>query len=304
MVGVLNQFGVGDSVQHNMRMEEIDKIQVTPMGGNMVLLRSDIQGEIRRAAEIHHQWWNVYFKEMKMWKPHMVATKRMVWVKIFGLPLHVWEEDTFKQIGAQFGVFLDFDDATINRKRLDVARVKILTDRLGWLNEVVDITVVGVNFRVSVVEEGGPVVVKEGDGGVEWEDRSIEDSAAEEDVVGKVLGERSQSEEEDPTSPSLRKLGAEEENPRLNSPNEQMGQEGEKTADCVEVQQFQSGREEETFCKPTEIEHVAMERVDKGGLEIDEEQVGPVALIDPNSNGEQARHTTGGSRILRSLSPI
>lgn len=130
-VGYLKHQGGGESVQNSMRMEGTDKIQVTTMGGQMVLLQSEQQGEICRAAEFHKFWWDSHFREMKEWNPSLVASKITVWIKILSLPVHVWDEEAFKQIGDQFGEFLDFDEDTILRRILDVARIKIYT--IGWI---------------------------------------------------------------------------------------------------------------------------------------------------------------------------
>jgi len=57
-------------------MEGLDKIAVWPMRGGMVLLKSDVQGEIVRASENHSQWWAAHFKELKVWSPNLVAKTR------------------------------------------------------------------------------------------------------------------------------------------------------------------------------------------------------------------------------------
>ena len=35
-----------------------------------------------------------------------------VWVKVAGLPLHLWSRDVFKRIGESYGGFLAVDDET------------------------------------------------------------------------------------------------------------------------------------------------------------------------------------------------
>jgi hypothetical protein len=71
------------------------------------------------------------FKKVVRWSPQLVADSRIVWVKVFGIPLHVWDEDLFKKLGSVFGVFVDFDEDTISRKRLDFARIQISVSMKG-----------------------------------------------------------------------------------------------------------------------------------------------------------------------------
>jgi hypothetical protein len=54
-----------------------------------------------------------------------------------------------------FGVFLDFDEDTIGRNRLDVAHIRVSTARKALIDEVVKIRVMGAEFLLWVVEEGG-----------------------------------------------------------------------------------------------------------------------------------------------------
>jgi len=58
-----------------------------------------------------------------------------VWLKVYGLPLHVWEEQGFKHFGDLFGSFLDFDEETIGFKRLDFARILVNYSRLDFIND-------------------------------------------------------------------------------------------------------------------------------------------------------------------------
>jgi hypothetical protein len=63
------------------------------------------------------------FKRVNNWSPQMVAGSRVAWLQVQGIPLNVWDEPLFKKIGSLFRKFMDFDDDTIGRKRLDVARI-------------------------------------------------------------------------------------------------------------------------------------------------------------------------------------
>ncbi|MCI71192.1 LRR receptor-like kinase, partial [Trifolium medium] len=56
---------------------------------------------------------------------------RETWVKVYGIHLHVWGENLFKAIGSKYGEFLDFDNNTASRAKLDVARIKISTSFIG-----------------------------------------------------------------------------------------------------------------------------------------------------------------------------
>ncbi|MCI32402.1 DUF4283 domain protein, partial [Trifolium medium] len=58
-----------------------------------------------------------------------------------------------KPAGGKCGDFLDFDEVTASRARLDVARIKIATSFRGCIDESLMITALGVRYSVWVVEE-------------------------------------------------------------------------------------------------------------------------------------------------------
>ena len=74
-------------------------------------------------------------------------------MRVTSLPLHVWEEENFQQLGAMFGVFLDFDEETISFRRLDFTRIQVSTSRMGFISEQLRLEVMGAGFDVWVVEE-------------------------------------------------------------------------------------------------------------------------------------------------------
>ncbi|MCI48795.1 hypothetical protein A2U01_0070038, partial [Trifolium medium] len=83
----------------------------------------------------------------------MISESRVIWIQIYGIPLHAWEECSFKSVAGRFGVFLDFDDATMAKKRLDVARLKLRTVRRGMIDTILHLKVLGISYDVWVVEE-------------------------------------------------------------------------------------------------------------------------------------------------------
>lgn len=127
---------------------------MTSMGDNLVLLQSEIPGQIEKARKEHVDWWKVTFKEVRRWSPQRVAKRRRVWLKVFRIPLHVWDEPLFKLLGSKFGTFEDFDEDTVGAKRLDVGRILVATPRMGLIDEHISISVVGAVYTLWVVEEG------------------------------------------------------------------------------------------------------------------------------------------------------
>lgn len=187
-VGILHVHREASTVQQCLRIEGMDGISVLQMGKNMVLLQSLVPGDVDRVRVQHQTWWSSVFKEVKTWKPNLVAKSRLVRLSFFGLPIHVWEEEVFKKLGVLFGEFIDFDEAIIGRKRFDRARILVATDRMVLIQENIWIKVMGEDFEILVVEEVGSISDFGQEGFREWEAVSSGGSGGQE-VVGSVLGE-------------------------------------------------------------------------------------------------------------------
>jgi len=114
-------------IQQGLIMEGVVGIKVIGMGETQLFLQLE-EGVVLEAVKRNHEvWWEVMFKRVRKWAPPMVAVNISVWLNVTGIPLYVWDEPLLKKIGSLFGVFVDFDEETIARKRLDLARIRIST---------------------------------------------------------------------------------------------------------------------------------------------------------------------------------
>ncbi|MCI55202.1 DUF4283 domain protein, partial [Trifolium medium] len=93
------------------------------------------------------------------------ARGRRVWVRIFGVPLHVWGDECFKKVVWGFGNLVKLDELTKNLQRLEFARVQVVTSTWDTIDETVDIRVGNDLFVLKVTEEKWTEGVFAGDGG-------------------------------------------------------------------------------------------------------------------------------------------
>jgi len=274
----------GLSIQQGLILEGLEKIKATPMGGQMVLLQSEVTGEISRVAESHKAWWEAHFIEVKAWTTNLVASRRSVWLKIFGLALHVWEEETFKKVVAEFGFFLNFDESTITRQIFDVARIKVCIYNMGWISEQLLITVMGVEYALSVVEDvvveahtTVEVVTKEEDGFSDGQG-----GFDDEEVVATEIGVLSV--DDDKVSPSKVNptlLGLEVSTARLSLTNGEMGQKEGLGVHLFGDRDGDTTKEEDFLNLPIEVAHVEEGEDDSGRGQTDGGLVGSGAFNVP-----------------------
>ncbi|WJX52428.1 hypothetical protein P8452_38544 [Trifolium repens] len=153
MVGFLKNTVDFNAFQDRLLLEGYHEVKATKMGGNLVLIQSPCDGELAEVLKCNKAWWEFCFSKVVPWSPNLLSESRETWIQIFGIPLHAWEESSFKMLAGRFGVFLDFDEATIAKHRFDMARVKLRTVRRMLIDTVVQLSVLGQSFDVWVVEE-------------------------------------------------------------------------------------------------------------------------------------------------------
>jgi hypothetical protein len=166
VVGMLAREKDVRRIQTTLFMEGFGAIKVTHMGGNIVLIRSVVAGDVDRLLKSKNECLPYYFSDLKPWNPGMIAAKREVWVQIYGIPLHIWGKNLFKLIGNRIGAFVDFDDETARLARFDMARIKIATEIWASIDTELKVEVEGVSFTLWLVEERdkkGSMVVLSGE---------------------------------------------------------------------------------------------------------------------------------------------
>jgi len=81
--------------------------------------------------------------------------KRGAWLRVYGIPLHAWNEGFFKLCGFECGRYLRSDNASLARERFDYARILISTTSLEVVNVTEKFLVDGVMVEIKIVEEWG-----------------------------------------------------------------------------------------------------------------------------------------------------
>jgi hypothetical protein len=145
------------NIQLNLCVEGLRGIRVASLGDGRVVVFSETGEDVGLAID-RKTWWNGLLHDFHPWYPAVVSTKREVWVKIFGVPLQLWDEFFFSSITEKWGVLLGLDDDTKGHVRFDRARVKLLSPVFGSIDFTQCITVQDLNFSVRVMEESsGPL---------------------------------------------------------------------------------------------------------------------------------------------------
>lgn len=97
------------SVQQKYKLEELLEVSLTPMGGNLVLMRAEEGEDLETRVKQNDRGFSKWVTEIRPWNPTLVQTERTVWVTVKAVPIHIWYEETFKRISLLVGKFISID---------------------------------------------------------------------------------------------------------------------------------------------------------------------------------------------------
>jgi hypothetical protein len=152
-VGTLKEIADVDSIQTNIWMEGFQQIKATPIGMDLILLNSSLEGEIQRAYESNKSWWEMWFLSLTPWRPNLRPRGRRIWVRPFGVPLHIWSWEGFKKIIWRYGTLVNLDPETLEQSRFDVARDLITVTFWEMVDEIIEVKVDDEVFTIRMIEE-------------------------------------------------------------------------------------------------------------------------------------------------------
>jgi hypothetical protein len=151
-VGFLLEEKDASKVSEGLILEGYDWVKATYMGGNMLLSILSLRS-VKDAVLANQKWWEGWFRSILEWSLDMFFDRRVVWLRCRGVPLHAWDESLFSSVAKKFGMFIEVDGTTANHTKLDVARVKISTSRMAFIDMDIMISVLDKNYQIWVVEE-------------------------------------------------------------------------------------------------------------------------------------------------------
>jgi hypothetical protein len=149
-IGVAANPGTTYNIQNAFHSQGYFGVKVTPLGANLALLEGQEEGEVEALLEDARDWLDQWFSEIRPWTPKDVDLERTVWLRIFGIPVHAWNDEFFAQITKPWGTFMHADDVTSKKLSMDVARLFIRTSCQKAVDEFVNVQVNGKIFRLRV----------------------------------------------------------------------------------------------------------------------------------------------------------
>ncbi|GAU46303.1 hypothetical protein TSUD_283280 [Trifolium subterraneum] len=157
-VGEVLDSGMTYNIQNAFHRQGYFGVKVTPLGSNLTLLEGQEEGEVQALIDDAKGWMDQWFKEIRPWSPKEIDIERIIWLRVYGIPVHAWNDNFFTKMVKPWGCFINSDDGTMKKTTMDVARLMIRTSCQQVVDEFVDVEVNGSIFHLRVLKDSyGPM---------------------------------------------------------------------------------------------------------------------------------------------------
>ncbi|KAM0014419.1 hypothetical protein Hdeb2414_s0036g00732071 [Helianthus debilis subsp. tardiflorus] len=153
------------------------KVGIRYLGGFwvMLLFESDfcMEGFVRT-----NEVWEVCFDSLIRWEGQLIHMERIAWLKLYGIPLNLYDNGLFNEIGGKFGTVVQQAELNGSVADLSYVTIGVLCKPELRINQIISIRWKEEEFSVVVEEETG-----------EWIPDCLEDySAYSEDTSNPAVG--------------------------------------------------------------------------------------------------------------------
>ncbi|KAJ9557691.1 hypothetical protein OSB04_012305 [Centaurea solstitialis] len=160
----LNQCAVGsvsrmehvDSIQALISAGTLENCEIKMLGGRDILIKFDSKETAENIIQNKVHGLHFWAKELTGWSKGFRASNRMVWLRILGVPLHIWKVEVFKDIATNWGSVVTTSNCDLKSSpNLMWGKVLINTSLKTTINEIKSVKVGGLFYVIKVEEEDG-----------------------------------------------------------------------------------------------------------------------------------------------------
>ncbi|KEH19396.1 DUF4283 domain protein [Medicago truncatula] len=100
-------------------------------------------------------FFGMLFDNIHKWSEQDTRYERGAWLRVYGVPIHAWNDDFFRMCVNRVGRFIHLDECTADRARLDYARILILMPQIEIVNSTPEFLIDDRKHFIKLVEEWG-----------------------------------------------------------------------------------------------------------------------------------------------------
>ncbi|KAJ0467686.1 putative RNA recognition motif domain, nucleotide-binding alpha-beta plait domain superfamily [Helianthus annuus] len=161
-----------------LRIARIEYSRIHYLGGLSILISFTDSGSASEFLSARTVW-GPWFSRLDTWNGQSLSLERVIWLKVHGIPLHIFDPGLLDQIGGSFGKVLYLPDTLDDELDLSMVRVGVLGGESYRIREYIVLKWKDRSYRVWVEEEESiwiPDFLKRFDASPSGEDSPLQSS--------------------------------------------------------------------------------------------------------------------------------
>jgi len=152
-VGRLKNRGMFEKLEEELRWVFDRDINPCYWGDDWIILPGLDESNANKLINEELKNGSTPITELQKWSPAIRPEHRLTWVLLQGLPPSVWKPEFMKKVMELIGEMVEVDEYVEERKRMDVARTLVRTNRRLGFQENIQATIDGEEYELTVVED-------------------------------------------------------------------------------------------------------------------------------------------------------
>ncbi|KAL7170882.1 hypothetical protein ACSBR2_035690 [Camellia fascicularis] len=142
------------SIMKALAEKGLEQVEVRKGGGRDILLSFKSTNELQSNIGKIREWLKGWSQFVMVWKPNLhLQQERCVWLRCYGIPLHLWNRNTLNNIGKVWGTILGLDGDICHPKSFSHARIKVATASMEYINKSICLECKGFSYTILVCED-------------------------------------------------------------------------------------------------------------------------------------------------------
>ncbi|XP_020234575.1 uncharacterized protein LOC109814533 [Cajanus cajan] len=130
-----------------------EKVRLRYFGDDLVLISGLQEMDLMEAEKGENSEFWALFYDINRWDPTTLPGSRLTWVRCYGVPLHMWNEQYFSQVVCMQGSLVKVDSDTATFKTIESARLLIKTSSQLPIQQHSRFKINGIRTQIRLVEE-------------------------------------------------------------------------------------------------------------------------------------------------------
>ncbi|KAL7216785.1 hypothetical protein ACSBR1_028669 [Camellia fascicularis] len=137
-----------------LKEKGLEQIEVRKEGGRDVIISFKSSSELQSNIGKIKEWFKDWSQSVMEWRPDFhLHQERCVWLKCYGIPLHLWSRTTLNNIGSIWGTILSVDDDICQPKSFSYATIRVATACMEFINKTIILECKGYSHPILVCED-------------------------------------------------------------------------------------------------------------------------------------------------------